>query len=634
MPNLSTNKSGFLKKFSLLFVSTLLIFNSLASPYFAMAQPEGETGAGGNQNNSSGTGGQIGGNQNSGTIGTSGGSGGDQSASGQEGAPSPWYSQGFPDWFIKVYGEDNPPSEIFGERYTAAQVQWVLYGLLSNFLNAPYFILSLFGIEAPNPNPWACILGVTSRNVDINTCIDSAFSSVATILKVFDRVDGLIYVQPSSNVASTNVWENIFTQDRDLSFFTYVRHISNKFSVVDEVQAQTGFGYGKLLTISGFWQLTRNMAYTLFVIIIVVTAFMIMFKVKISPQATISIQYLIPKIATTLILITFSLAIAGLLMDLMYVVFGLLASMLPPLAGTNDFEGAYKFLIGGFGGWASRDGLSGIFITFLFYLVTYFITSMYIALTSLLSLNLTSLVFAVLMVVFSVVMFLILGYNWLKLIFVLVKNVALIYLSVITAPLQLMMDVLPPPLGGRAFSNWIKGLIGKLLVFPLVGILIFLSFKLLGTAHMIASASLAAGYADTFGQPGATSTKNIAEACEQMAGDANYCSFFFSGTLGTDATFWGAPWLGNAGAITGVIFLLMSVMCIMAVGNAAKIIEGALAGKLDLESAINEPMKATTAVGGKYLEGRGEAQIRANNPRGVITSTVGKGISTLSSLLR
>jgi len=52
-------------------------------------------------------------------------------------------------------------------------------------------------------------------------------------------------------------------------------------------------------------------------------AFMIMFRVRISPQTVITVQSALPKIIFTLILITFSYAIAGFLIDLMYVVIGI-----------------------------------------------------------------------------------------------------------------------------------------------------------------------------------------------------------------------------------------------------------------------------------------------------------------------
>ncbi|MEK7168590.1 MAG: hypothetical protein AAB778_01100, partial [Patescibacteria group bacterium] len=407
-------------------------------------------------------------------------------------AQTSWYDSSFPDWYDKVYNENtSPPSEIFGERYTAGQVQWIQYSLLTSFLHAPFFVLSLVGIETPSPNPWACILGVTSGKADILTCAEATINWVSIPFKIFDRIT----YNSDSNIVYQNPWQRIISEDRDISLFTYLRKGINKFQLIDEVQAQnSGFGYGKLLPISGYWQLTRNIAYTLFVLLIIATAFMIMFKVKISPQATISIQSSIPKIASSLILITFSLAIAGFLMDLMYVVFGLLASMLPSLMGTTDFNGAYNFLTGGFGGIAQKDGFAGIFITFLFYIVSYLVTSILITIMAITTLNLTSIIFGVLMIFFTVIMIFILIYNWLKIIYVLVKTVAMIYVSVIIAPLQLMMDILPPPIGGRSFSNWIKGLIGKLLVFPLTGILIFLSFKLLGTSFWVAVSGTGSAY--------------------------------------------------------------------------------------------------------------------------------------------
>jgi hypothetical protein len=535
------------KKLTLIFLSTVLFLNSMAMP-FAVAK-----------------------------------------------AQNSWYDSSFPSWYDKVYNENtSPQSEIFGERYTAGQVQWIEYSLLTSFLHAPFFVLSLFGIETPSPNPWACILGVTSGTADIATCTESTINSITTIFKVFDK---LTYDKDQEKQRLSNSpWNSILYENRDLSFISYIRNISNKFNIVEEAQAQTaGFGYGKLLPISGYWQLTRNISYTLFVLIIIAIAFMIMFKVKISPQASVSIMSSVPKIASTLLLITFSLAIAGLLMDLMYVFIGLLASMLPTITGATSFTESYNFLIGGYGS-AEKDGLLGIFITFLVYIITYFVTSILITLSAIVTGNLTSIIFGVLMIFFTVIMVFILIYNWLKIIYVLVKTVAMIYVSVIMAPLQLMMDVLPPPLGGKSFSGWLKGLIGKLLVFPLTGVLIFFSFKLLGTATQIAASGVDSAYGAN------TAVDSMVKACEQMSGSASLCNFFYAS--GVDASYWGAPWLGNAGAITGIIFLLMSVMCIMAVGNASKIIDGALAGKLDLESAINEPIKVGgTAAAGALKEG-------------------------------
>src|SRR3989344_4824066 len=40
---------------------------------------------------------------------------------------STWFRQSFYEWYTKVYDTDaTPADEIYGERYTAAQVEWVI----------------------------------------------------------------------------------------------------------------------------------------------------------------------------------------------------------------------------------------------------------------------------------------------------------------------------------------------------------------------------------------------------------------------------------------------------------------------------------------------------------------------------
>jgi hypothetical protein len=46
-------------------------------------------------------------------------------------AKAQWYDQNFAEWYSQVYSDNTPPNEIFGERYTAAQTQWVIYGLVA-----------------------------------------------------------------------------------------------------------------------------------------------------------------------------------------------------------------------------------------------------------------------------------------------------------------------------------------------------------------------------------------------------------------------------------------------------------------------------------------------------------------------
>jgi hypothetical protein len=46
-----------------------------------------------------------------------------------------WYHSEFKDWFGKVSDPGNP-EDIFAERYTSAQVEWVFYGYFAFILNS------------------------------------------------------------------------------------------------------------------------------------------------------------------------------------------------------------------------------------------------------------------------------------------------------------------------------------------------------------------------------------------------------------------------------------------------------------------------------------------------------------------
>src|SRR5260221_3702195 len=45
-------------------------------------------------------------------------------------APGTWYDQNFHDWSNKVFDPNNS-NEIFGERYTYAQVNWIINSLIA-----------------------------------------------------------------------------------------------------------------------------------------------------------------------------------------------------------------------------------------------------------------------------------------------------------------------------------------------------------------------------------------------------------------------------------------------------------------------------------------------------------------------
>lgn len=97
----------------------------------------------------------------------------------------------------------------------------------------------------------------------------------------------------------------------------YLADIAGKAGVIKPAFAQ-GIGFSGLSPLLGLWKAFRNIAYGFLIIIMVIIGFMILFRMKIDPRTVISIQNAIPRIVVTLILITFSYAIAGIMIDFMY----------------------------------------------------------------------------------------------------------------------------------------------------------------------------------------------------------------------------------------------------------------------------------------------------------------------------
>jgi len=99
----------------------------------------------------------------------------------------------------------------------------------------------------------------------------------------------------------------------------YVADIMNSAHVTPQAYAQ-GLGFASLNPILDLWKAFRNLAYMFFVIIFMIIGFMIMFRQRIGGQAAVTAQQAIPGVIISLILVTFSYAIAGLLIDFMYLI--------------------------------------------------------------------------------------------------------------------------------------------------------------------------------------------------------------------------------------------------------------------------------------------------------------------------
>src|SRR6266404_8684586 len=275
---------------------------------------------------------------------------------------APWYSQDLGTWYAKVYNPANP-NEIFGERYTAAQVNWVFWGFVSFALNLA---------TGFNPVISGCVVTVVTGNA--GTCTTQVLNSLKSTNAQFKIGD---------NGKSKSVFAQIFQEDRTLSGITSIRDLGRKFHIVPVAKAQTpGFGYtaalGIIPDIQNAWNQIRDVSYAIFVFVIIIFAFMIMFRIKISPQVIISVQSALPKIAIALVLVTFSYAIAGFLIDIMYVVIGIMALIFSKFAVAGvDFGSAGNTVAGYFDLFTKGPiflGIStGVFGLMIMYLVNYFL---------------------------------------------------------------------------------------------------------------------------------------------------------------------------------------------------------------------------------------------------------------------
>jgi hypothetical protein len=466
-----------------------------------------------------------------------------------------WYNQGPIQWHSKVYDSTNP-QEIFGERYTAAQVQWIIYSLFSVGLHT--FI---------SPDVINCF-----------TTADALGSCTQEAQNVINRLLGP--TEPTAlNATESNLAEEtpksflstVFA-DRPLSGVSYVKGKLAGFHVVPEVQAQTGFGYGAFTFIQGLWAASRNVTYGLMILIIIAMAFMIMFRTKISPQAVITVQSALPKIVITLILITFSYAIAGFAVDLMYVVLGLISLI---FTSSGIFTSTPQVLFDQFTTGNIGLGLFGTFVLYWFRFMAALIGILFLpdgfGATIAFFTGTSPLIF----VIMTLVLCIVLGLISFKALWVIIKTFINIILLVIAGPFMIAIGALSSGSGG--FSGWIRALAAELAVYPAIAVLTSLSFVFLAAAFA-QSSSVALPF------------------------DLGVATWMF----GVDSTIFSSaqtPWAPPLTFGTGelglpLLWLFASLGCISLIPRVSEIIKSWVAGKpFGYGSAIGEAFGPVGTLG-------------------------------------
>jgi hypothetical protein len=359
-------------------------------------------------------------------------------------ALQPWYNQSFPQFSAKVFGGDQ--NEIFGERYTYAQINWIINSLTAIAIGSDInkCITAGAGGDLKAMGDCASKLAPTNSN--------KTGATGGTITGLAYLTGSLVAFRPASGI-------------------DYVKTTASRLNIIPKAYAQTGAGFTTLSPIQTLWSVIRDICYALMVIIIIAFAFMIMFRAKISPQAVITVQSALPKIAIALILITFSYAIAGFLIDFAYVIVGLFATTIK-IGGNSISNGSVVYL---FGQLNSLNGLVSLSIGIIIFAVILAFVGAFVGAAAIPATLVVpvlgtgaTLGAGIVLIVFAIFLLFILF----RLFWLMIRTAAITVLLIVTSPGMIILDLLP---GSGGFAQWFRNLAANLAVYPTVAAMIFLS---------------------------------------------------------------------------------------------------------------------------------------------------------------
>lgn len=295
---------------------------------------------------------------------------------------------------------------------------------------------------------------------------------------------------------------------------------------VSKTYAAQGIGAASLVTVAPLWDAFRKIAYLVLVLIMVAIGFMIMFRMKLNPQTVIGVENALPRIVIALLLITFSFAIVGFAVDIMYLATIVVVDFIGGAAGITNISATQSDLLnrnviqGALFDWSAAfwsylNGLYAILdilpvvVRLIIHLVLGFILFLGVArfggdilnfVAKLFghtevtgsfftivggALKIGDIVAAIISLIFGIVLSI--AFLWIliafivvvgllflifRIFFLLLSSLIQIILYLIFAPLILLLEAIP---GRSAFSSWFRNIIGNLIVFPAVVFLLLIT---------------------------------------------------------------------------------------------------------------------------------------------------------------
>jgi hypothetical protein len=314
---------------------------------------------------------------------------------------------------------------------------------------------------------------------------------------------------------------------------------------IPKTYAAEGIGFAGLRPLMNLWKVFRDLAYMILVLILIAIGFMIMFRMKLNPQTVISVENALPKIVIALILITFSFAIAGFLIDLMYILMTLgiaIMSNRGNFFNITEFQNRYLnagfdtiwfslFPIkststpfgGGLGGLMTLgqsfmnmlpDFLNQILRVATGTMMIFVMPNLFKPLSELADalgrINVTIPIASAIPPIFSTILrpvialllmifAFFIGYNALPFVFFVLVSISIIamffrlfflllftylriLLMIIFAPLFMLFEAMP---GKSAFSYWFKQILSEILVFPVVVVLLIVAYIIVNSPSTV-----------------------------------------------------------------------------------------------------------------------------------------------------
>ncbi|MEK7577556.1 MAG: hypothetical protein AAB492_02970 [Patescibacteria group bacterium] len=296
-----------------------------------------------------------------------------------------------------------------------------------------------------------------------------------------------------------------------------------------------GIGFSGLSPLLPLWKVFRDISYGILAVILIAVGLMVMFRKKIDPKTVVTVQNSIPRIVVALLLVTFSYAIVGLVIDGMYLLIALIISMISSATGdtignamslsnaprvaisatvgdgtvgttltnvsdavlNNNLVNSLLDKIGVNLTYTTKEATDMIFNGGLWGMTKFFFGSGLnawddigagvgpgakiagYALTGILGFLIGGTKGLVAgLTIFSgpgllvLIILLVLLFGFIRIVFMLIDAYINIIISLLTAPFQLALEAIP---GSTSFSSWFRHLLSKVIVFPITIMLLLVA---------------------------------------------------------------------------------------------------------------------------------------------------------------